>query len=115
MKATHPFRPLESLDELERIAAASASRPQVLFKHSTRCSISAMALSRMTQGANHLADKADVYVLDLIRYREVSNAIAERFQVHHESPQLLLIEQGDCTLEQSHLEIDPRAVAGQIG
>jgi len=85
---------------LDEIKEQSKQQPVVIFKHSTRCSISSMAknrLERETPTGNVL-----FYYLDLIRYRPVSNKIVEDFQVHHESPQVLLIKSGECIYEESH-------------
>ena len=87
--------------ELDMLNQASFQRPQLIFKHSTRCGTSAMIKGRLLN-----ADlEFPVYYLDLIQYRAVSNAIAERYHVVHESPQVLLIHKGECILEASHIEI----------
>ena len=99
--------------QLEQIKEQSTRQPVAIFKHSTRCSISSMAknrLERETPAANTL-----FYYLDLIRYRSVSNKIAEDFHVHHESPQLLLIKNGECTYEESHNGINMADIATQAG
>jgi len=77
----------------------------VIFKHSTRCSISMMAKKRIDMDLGDLPETVKPYFLDLIAHREISNQIAELFQVHHESPQLLLIKDGECILDQSHGDI----------
>ncbi|HXI01066.1 MAG TPA: bacillithiol system redox-active protein YtxJ [Sphingobacteriaceae bacterium] len=77
----------------------------IIFKHSTRCSISMMAKRRFEQDWNDLPEDTIIYFLDLINYRGLSGQIAELFQVHHESPQLLLIKDGECLLHQSHSDI----------
>ncbi|RFZ81633.1 bacillithiol system redox-active protein YtxJ [Mucilaginibacter terrenus] len=74
----------------------------LIFKHSTRCSISMMAKRRFELDWENLPDDMPLYFLDLIKHRELSNKIATDFQVHHESPQLLLIKDGECVLDQSH-------------
>jgi bacillithiol system protein YtxJ len=74
----------------------------IIFKHSTRCSISMMAKRRFELDWDQLPSDLPLYFLDLIKFREISNQIAEDFQVHHESPQLLLIKGGECILDQSH-------------
>ena len=84
----------------------------VIFKHSTTCSISSMAknrLERETPATNTL-----FYYLDLRAYRAVSNKIAEEFHVHHESPQILLIKNGECTYEESHNGISMADIAAEI-
>ncbi|MBX3101402.1 MAG: bacillithiol system redox-active protein YtxJ [Bacteroidetes bacterium] len=87
---------------LEQLIHASFTRPQLVFKHSTRCSISFMAMRRLAEGTPQLAGYADIHYLDLIAHREVSNAVAENLAVAHESPQTILIHRGACILDQSH-------------
>jgi bacillithiol system protein YtxJ len=90
-------------EQLKQITSKSQERPQVIFKHSTRCSISAVALQRL-QKVSQPSD-IDFYFLDLLVYRNLSNKIAEVFKIHHESPQVLVIKDGDCVYEESHLGI----------
>ncbi len=96
--------PLTSEDQLSEISMHSAERPQVIFKHSTRCSISSMALSRLERAES--SDAVDFYFLDLIKYRPISAQIAEKFHVAHESPQVLLIKNGECSYDESHSGIN---------
>lgn len=93
---------IELIDEsqLESIKIQSADKPQVIFKHSTRCSISSMAKSRLDRSVAPAG--IDFYYLDLIRYRNLSNKIADDFHVHHESPQVILIRHGECIYDESH-------------
>ncbi len=76
-----------------------------IFKHSTTCSISAMAKSRFERDWNESLSNAKPYLVDLLKYRAVSNAVTEKFCVHHESPQILLIQNGECIYDASHLDI----------
>lgn len=94
---------LTTEEQLENIKSKSATTPQVIFKHSTTCSISKMAFSRFERA--EAPDSIDFYYLDLLNYRSISNAIAEIFQVHHESPQVLLIKNGECVYDESHYGI----------
>lgn len=98
--------------QLEEIANSEGYH--VIFKHSTRCSISMMARKRFELDGDSLPDDVPLYFLDLIAYREISNAIAEKFQVHHESPQILLIRNGQCIYEASHGEISAEDLLEQI-
>lgn len=91
---------LTQLEQLEQIQEASKHKPQLIFKHSTTCSISKMALARMER--YETPDSIDFYLLDLLNYRIISNAIAEKFNVFHESPQALLIKNGECSYDESH-------------
>ena len=77
----------------------------VIFKHSTRCSISMMAKRRFELDWEQFPKEIPLYFLDLIQHRDISGKIAADFSVHHESPQLLLIKDGECILDQSHGEI----------
>lgn len=95
---------LTEVDEVLRIKERSFQKPQIVFKHSTRCGTSSLVLNRL-QRAAEIPD-ADFYMLDLIRHRDVSDKIADLFNVYHESPQLLLIKNGECQYEESHLGID---------
>lgn len=94
---------LNSKEQLHEIKSAKGNN--VIFKHSTRCSISLMAKRKFELDWHDLPDDSKIYFLDLISHRDISNAIAEMFQVHHESPQLLLIKDGECILSQSHSDI----------
>ncbi len=95
--------PLTSIEQLEQIKQASNNKPQLIFKHSATCSISKMAFSRFERA--EAPETIDFYYLDLLNYRNVSNAIAEFFQVHHESPQVILIKNGACVYDESHYGI----------
>jgi bacillithiol system protein YtxJ len=94
---------LNDEEQLKQIISKSQIKPQVIFKHSTRCSISAVALQRL-QKVNQPSD-IDFYFLDLIAHRSLSNRIVDMFKVHHESPQVLVIKDGECIYEESHLGI----------
>jgi bacillithiol system protein YtxJ len=90
-------------EQLKNIITKSQEKPQVIFKHSTRCSISSVALQRL-QRSEQPSD-LDFYFLDLINYRSLSNRIAEVFKVPHESPQVLIIKDGHCIYDESHMGI----------
>ena len=90
-------------EQLRQIRTKSHNNPQVIFKHSTRCSISSVALQRL-QKAEQPAE-IDFYFLDLISYRNISQKIVEMFGVNHESPQILVIKDGQCVFDESHLGI----------
>ncbi len=91
---------LDSVNQLDEIKQQPGY--SIIFKHSTRCSISMMAKRRFELDWEQLPENLPLYFLDLIKHRDISNKIAEDFQVHHESPQLLLIKNGECILDQSH-------------
>jgi bacillithiol system protein YtxJ len=91
---------LDSANQLDEIKQQPGY--SIIFKHSTRCSISMMAKRRFELDWEQLPESLPLYFLDLIKHRDISNKVAEDFQVHHESPQLLLIKNGECILDQSH-------------
>lgn len=106
------WTPLSNEEQITNIQQKSFDFPQIIFKHSTRCSISNMALHRLekaTPPAN-----ANFYYLDLLNNRNISNQIAEVFQVHHESPQVLLIHKGNCVYDESHSGINMQEIEEQI-
>src|SRR5690606_22830404 len=106
------WKVLEGENQLGEIVNLSAVRPQVIFKHSTRCSISSVAKGRLDRAPE--PPEADFYYLDLIRHRALSNKIAEVFRVEHESPQVLLIKDGQCIYHESHLAITMEDIQQQI-
>ena len=99
--------------QLMEIEAISNEKPVVIFKHSTRCSISRMALKQFEREFD-LNDTVDAYFLDLIAHRDISNEIATRFNVYHESPQLILIKNGKAVYDVSHSDIDAIALKTKV-
>jgi bacillithiol system protein YtxJ len=92
--------------DLQQAIAASHTHPVMLFKHSTRCSISRAALSRIENAWNpETVNGTQPYYLDLLNHRDVSNLIAQIFGITHQSPQILIIKNGKCTYHASHMEI----------
>jgi bacillithiol system protein YtxJ len=94
------WKPLKNEADLDEIKLRSEKKPQVIFKHSTRCSISSMIRNRLEKSVT--VDEIDFYFLDLIAYRSLSDKIAAEFLVEHESPQILVIRNGACIYEESH-------------
>lgn len=87
---------------LDTLVQASFEKPAVIFKHSTRCSISRMALKQFEREYDLDDEQMDLYFLDLLAHRPLSNEIAERFGIQHESPQLLIIKEGKVVNHTSH-------------
>jgi len=94
------WNPITASNQIEAIKAASFTKPQLILKHSTTCSISKMALARLERAATPA--QIDFHYLDLLNYRNISKEIAESFDVSHESPQVLLIKNGHCVYDESH-------------
>jgi len=97
---------LSSQNQLEEIKSISKDTPVVILKHSTTCPISSMAKHRLESSWDIEESTIIPYFLDLLQFRSISNAIAETFEVVHESPQILLIKDGACVYENSHLDIN---------
>lgn len=95
---------LNNLLELNEASKTDDSLGFVIFKHSTRCSISSMAKSRLERAWDDSIE-LPMYYLDLIAHRDISNQIANLFQVEHQSPQILVIKKGVCVYNSSHSNI----------
>jgi len=96
-----PWQPLNDVSQLNKIEERSKTKTQVVFKHSTRCGISSMVMNQFVSMYDVDAN-LDLYYLDLLNHRDVSNEIGYRFQVMHESPQLLIIKNGTTVAHASH-------------
>ena len=105
--------PLTDLGQLNEIMTLSNEKPVVIFKHSTRCIVSRTALKQF-ENEFDLDDKVGVYFLDLLEHRDISNEIASRFGVYHQSPQLLLIKEGKSVYNVSHNDIDAEELKGKL-
>jgi bacillithiol system protein YtxJ len=105
---------LTSESQLSDIVFVSETQPVVIFKHSTRCSISVAAKGRLERQWDFEDSEITAYYLDLLNYRSISNQIATDFQVHHESPQLLLIRKGECTYSETHSGITVQDLREQL-
>jgi bacillithiol system protein YtxJ len=102
---------LNDHNQLQQLVEASHKKPQVIFKHSTRCSISVMAKSRLERSG--FPEQIQFHYLDLLQYRDISNKIAEQFEVYHQSPQILLIKNGECIFEETHSAISMDEIVEQ--
>jgi len=96
-----PWIPLNTINQLEIIAEKSKTKTQLIFKHSTRCGISRMVMNQFVSAYN-VDINAELYYLDLLNYRDVSNEAGYKFQVMHQSPQLLIIKNGVVVSHASH-------------
>jgi len=103
--------PLTDNEKVSAIKEQSFNEPQLIFKHSTRCSISSMAKNRLDRSEQPKG--ISFHYLDLINYRSISNNIAEVFDVAHESPQVLLIKNGECVYDESHSGISMDEIVEQ--
>lgn len=103
---TDKWKKLQTEEQIRDLHQLSFQKPVVIFKHSTRCSISAVSWSRFNEAFSKTdMDFADFYYLDILQNRNISNALAEKYAIQHESPQVLLISKGDCIADASHFNI----------
>ena len=101
-----PWNRLISIDQLNELDKESFHQPIAIFKHSSRCGVSSMTLRQFESNFNIEIDNVKLYFLDLIAFREVSNEVAIRFQVMHQSPQLIVLKNGNTIHHSSHYSID---------
>lgn len=96
---------LEDINQLDAVETESFEKLVVIFKHSTRCHIS-RAVLRQFENEFDSKGKISPYFLDLLQYRDISNEIAKRFDVVHQSPQIIVIKDGKAVYNASHDRID---------
>lgn len=101
---------LTEASQLEQIIEESKERPVMIYKHSTRCGISGMALDRLERSWDESGETIKPYYLDLLAYRSVSDLVAETFKVYHQSPQVILIKDGQAVYDDSHMGISFNAL-----
>ncbi|HYF70522.1 MAG TPA: bacillithiol system redox-active protein YtxJ [Ohtaekwangia sp.] len=98
---------LTKQEQIQDIRKESKEKPVLIFKHSTRCNISRTTLDRLERNwKDEEMNGVKLYFLDLLTYRQISNQLAEEFDVEHQSPQVLLIQDEVSTYNRSHFEID---------
>jgi bacillithiol system protein YtxJ len=109
------WKHLNSQSQLQQIIRESYSQRVFIFKHSSRCNVSSIAKLRLEDHWDpSLSSNSQVYLLDVIGQRTLSQEIASHFAVYHESPQILLIENGECTHEASHFDITVDDIRGVL-
>jgi bacillithiol system protein YtxJ len=112
----HPkLTPVHHLDELERLLADSGDRPLLLFKHSFTCGVSAEALDELVNHLNGEADEARYAMVTVQTHRDVSNAVAARLGIRHETPQAILIRDGRAIWSASHFRVNAAEIQKALG
>ena len=106
--------PLTTIEELNAALAASSTRPILIFKHSATCGTSAMASEEIGDLLARGALPADIYLVRVQAARAVSNEIERRLRVRHESPQILLIRDGQMVWSASHHRVTAAAVLASL-
>jgi len=100
---------LRSLADLDRALAAGKGKI-VLYKHSTQCGICDGALEEIEEYLKNHSGAGEFYYLDLLAHRDVSNAIAQRLGVKHESPQAIFLDDGKVSSVLNHRAIRVAAI-----
>lgn len=109
------WKHLTETDQLDALISESHEHPVVIFKHSTTCGISAAAQHRIVSGWKDLREEDfTFYYLDLLTYRPISNAIAERLNVVHQSPQIIIVRDGEAVYDTSHHSVNASIIADQL-
>lgn len=100
-----PWHVLSEIKQLDEIEEESKSKPVAIFKHSTRCGISRMVLRNFEKAYNLKDEDLKLYFLDLLAHRDISDEVGHKFQVLHQSPQLIVIKNGNAVAHESHHSI----------
>lgn len=105
---------MDDAGQIESMISASEGRPQLIYKHSSRCSVCFFAKKQIEDIPETMREQVDLHFVDVIGWREVSNAIAEEFSVRHESPQLLIIYDRKVVWHGSHQDIQTDAITVKL-
>lgn len=108
------WKNLDTVDKIDIIIENSKHKPQIIFKHSKTCGISQSAYDKLESGFALLEGKVDFHYLDLLSYRSVSNEVAEKTGVLHQSPQIILLENGKVVYTVTHLAINPEKIVEHL-
>lgn len=103
-KVSISWQLIDNMDQLDEFVKLSHEKPVIIFKHSTRCGTSSMALSMLNSDIES-PEKYHFFILDLLNYRAISNAIAEKFNSIHKSPQMIVLKNGKVVHDSSHSAI----------
>lgn len=104
-----PWQKLTEMSQLQEIIDNKSGEKHILFKHSTRCSISSMAFRRFESEWNEEYNSTKIWYLDLLAHRDISNAIAEKTGVFHQSPQAIALRNGEVMYTETHGQISSKA------
>ena len=104
------WKKMESEEDLTKAVEASFEKKSVIFKHSTRCHISKMVLQNFEKEVAENSKDVNCYFLDILANRSLSTKIAEVFGVTHQSPQIIVLENGNAVKDASHQNISVRII-----
>lgn len=99
------WREVETEADLDELIKSSESSKVLLFKHSNRCGISSTALNRLEKSWETELNSVPTFIIDVVRNRKLSQMIADRIDIPHQSPQILILKNSDCIYSESHMGI----------
>ena len=105
---------VEDLAQLDRLLRSAEPQPLLLFKHSRTCGTSAQALDELLAHLDELGTNARYAIVTVQTHREVSTAVAKTLGIRHETPQVLLIQDGRVVWSASHFRVTADAVDAAI-
>ena len=105
---------MQNLTTTSEFDALLEAPTALVYKHSTRCPISAMAYEQIGE-LNRVHPDAPIYMVDVHSGRDVSDYIAEKLGIAHHSPQVVLLRDGKAVWRAEHFDIKARAMARQLG
>ena len=108
------WKTINSIQEFEAAIEKSFDKPVILFKHSTTCSRSAYAKHRLESDYSINPEKADFFYLDLLNHRDISNSIASKLDVRHQSPQIIVVKKGKAVFDASHESITLKGIEERL-
>lgn len=105
---------LSDIDEFQSILKRSNEKPQLIYKHSPSCSVSFLSKQDLDANTKKLAELADLHIVNVIGYRELSRGIASELNIRHESPQVLLVKNGEVVWHGSHWQVNSGEVYSKL-
>lgn len=105
---------IDDPSKLQGVLEASRNKPQLIYKHSNRCSVCWFTKAELERASEKIDGEAEMYFVDVIRNRSVSNTIAEKLGIRHESPQAILVENGEIVWHASHGGIKESELLGML-
>ena len=105
---------ITDVSDIDDILQRSNHRPQLIYKHSNRCSVCFVAKGNLERASEQIGEQAEMYYLDVVKHREASNYVADKLEVRHESPQVILVNEGEVSWNASHGSIDADTVLERL-
>jgi bacillithiol system protein YtxJ len=108
------WQKISQASQVDSIIESSSERPQLIYKHSHRCSVCFVAKGDLEQSSEDILEHADMHFVNVVNNREASDYIASELDVRHESPQVILVDQGEVVWHASHGSIEAEEILDEI-